>query len=284
MITIFTPTYNRKTLLKNLYNSLLQQNYKNFEWLIVDDGSTDKTNLYVEHIRKENKIRINYIYKENGGKPSAYNVGLENAKGDIFLCIDSDDILSNDSLEIISEDFNKKYNNSIIGFAYNRAYTNKKDEIIGTKFPEEIKEAYYYDIYGKYKVKGDKFMTFKTDIAKNYMFPIIGKEKFVPEALLFNRISKKYKFGLSNKIVAFSEYLSDGYSSNYYNLVKQNPKSNALYFKEAYDIKSSFYNVYGYILFCLYSKLKFKEIYKGHKAKLKVLILYLPVLILSKIK
>lgn len=284
MITVFTPTYNRKKELKNLYNSLLKQTYTDFEWLIVDDGSKDDTMTFINKIKKDKKIKINYIYKENGGKPSAYNVGLENAKGEIFLCVDSDDIISDDALMVINEDFNNKYHDGLIGFTYNRAYISNKTKVIGTKFPEGIDEAYYYDIYGKLKVKGDKLMTFNTLIAKKYLFPIIDNEKFVPEALIYNRISKKYKMGLSNKILGLSEYLPDGYSANYFSLVKRNPKGNALYFKEKYDIFPTLYNVYGYILFSIYAKKSFKQTLKEHKAKFKVILLYVPVKILSKIK
>ena len=112
MITVFTPTYNRKKELSNLYNSLLSQTYKDFEWLIVDDGSKDDTKSLINKFKTEKKIRINYIYKENGGKPSAYNVGLINAKGEIFLCVDSDDIISSDALKIIYDDYKKNYENS----------------------------------------------------------------------------------------------------------------------------------------------------------------------------
>ena len=103
MITVFTPSYNRKKELSILYSSLLNQEKDIFEWLIIDDGSSDDTKEYITKLKKEAKIKINYIYKENGGKQSAYNVGLSNAKGDIFLCIDSDDIYS----ELISRVWRK---------------------------------------------------------------------------------------------------------------------------------------------------------------------------------
>ena len=67
-ITIFTPTYNRGYIIENLYKSLLKQTLKNFEWLIIDDGSTDNTKEIVDWFIKENKIDIKYIYKENAGK------------------------------------------------------------------------------------------------------------------------------------------------------------------------------------------------------------------------
>lgn len=280
MITIFTPTYNRKKELENLYDSLLKQTNKDFEWLLVDDGSFDGTKEYIEKTQKKSKININYIYKENGGKQSAYNVGLQNAAGDIFFCLDSDEILNPKALEIIINDFENIPSN-VAGYSYNRAYISDKDNVIGTKFPDGVSKAYHYDIYGKYKVTGDKLMVFKTKIAKEYPFPEIMGEKFVPEELIYNRIAKNYMMCLSNEILSYTEYLPGGYSDNYFELVKRNPKGNALFFKEKYDIEPSLYNVYGYILFCVYSKYSIARILNDHPSKIKVLFLYIPTLLVS---
>ena len=172
MITVFTPSYNRSDTLKILYNSLLKQSKANFEWLIVDDGSSDNTKEYIDSLIAENKISINYIYKENGGKQSAYNLGLEKASGDIFLCIDSDDILADDALEIIKEDFSKLKGDDIAGIMYVQGYISDKDKIIGTMFPSDDLKDTYYNIYHKLYVSGDKLIVFKTDIAKKYVFSV----------------------------------------------------------------------------------------------------------------
>ena len=76
-ITVFTPTFNRAHLLHQCYESLLKQTYKNFEWLIVDDGSSDNTKETVEHFITENKIKIRYFFKRNGGKHTAVNFGVK---------------------------------------------------------------------------------------------------------------------------------------------------------------------------------------------------------------
>lgn len=285
MITVFTPSYNRKKELSILYSSLLNQEKDIFEWLIIDDGSSDDTKEYITKLKKEANIKINYIYKENGGKQSAYNVGLSNAKGDIFLCIDSDDILKDNILKEIKDDFTKiKDNPNIAGLVYLQGYINNKDKIIGTDFPEDNLETNYFDLYHKFKVTGDKLIILKTSVAKEYYFPLIKGEKFVPEALIFNRISKKYNFLCLNKVASYKEYLEGGYSSNYFNLVKRNPLSNRLYFKELYLMEKTIYNVYGYILFSIYGKVKFNEMLKEHPAKILIIILYLPVLFVSKIR
>lgn len=99
MITVFTPTYNRKDELINLYKSLLEQEFKDFEWVIVDDGSKDNTEETVKNFIKENKIKINYYKQENKGKSLAHNKGVELAQGEYFVGIDSDDIFAQDALK-----------------------------------------------------------------------------------------------------------------------------------------------------------------------------------------
>lgn len=283
MLSIITPTYNRANELKRVYKSLLQQSNYNFEWIIVDDGSSDDTKNVVQKFLTKKLLKIKYFYKKNGGKPSAYNLGVEKAKGQILICLDSDDLLVNEAVEIILQDYEKiKNDDNIAGLVYNCC--DLENKMIGTSLPNDTIDT-YFNIYEKYKVKGDKLQVIKTKVAREYPFPIINNEKFVPEALINNRISLKYKFLYCDSILKEVEYLDDGLSNNYFNLVKRNPLSNALYFKELYDMqRRSLYNVYGYVLFCIYGKVSFKDMLKEHKAKLKIILLYLPVLIISKLK
>ena len=279
MITVFTPAYNRSKELHDLYNSLCDQTNYDFEWLIVDDGSVDDTKKKFQNL-KNNKFKIRYIHKKNGGKQSAYNVGLDNALGDIFLCIDSDDILDKKAIATINKDF-KNLDNKCAGIAYTQAYISNPKKIIGTDFGNH-KKAYYYDIYTKLQVKGDKLIVLKTDVAKKYPFPMISGEKFVPEALVFNRIAVKYKLQLSNLVLAYKEYLDGGYSNNYFNLVKKNPLGNRLYYLEDYQFHHTWHNIYGYLLFSFYGKIKFKQIISEHQAKFKIFLLYIPTFLIYK--
>lgn len=281
MITVFTPSYNRKKELGKLYKSLLNQSKKDFEWLIVDDGSNDDTKEYVNNLIIENLINIRYIYKENGGKQAAYNLGLREALGEIFICIDSDDILADNVLADITKDFSN-LRNGVAGVMYNQGYISDKNKIIGTEFPSELVDT-YFNIYNKHGVKGDKLIALKTDVARKFYFPIIEGEKFIPEALIYNRISLEYKFVCKNKIMAYKEYLEGGYSNNYFDLVKKNPKGNALYYLELYNLNHSLYNVYGYLFFSFMAKAKFNIIMK-HPNKIKVLLLYIPVFIIYLVR
>lgn len=106
MITVFTPTYNRAHLLHRVRQSLLQQNFVDFEWLIVDDGSTDETEQLVQSWITQNPIiPIRYIKKTNGGKHTAINTGVQAAAGELFVILDSDDQLLPDALKLIEKCF-----------------------------------------------------------------------------------------------------------------------------------------------------------------------------------
>jgi glycosyltransferase involved in cell wall biosynthesis len=89
--TVFTPTYNREHTLDRVYNSLKVQTYHNFEWLIVDDGSTDNTHDLVKQWQAEADLPLRYIYQNNKGKHTAYNLAAREAGGKFIICLDSDD-------------------------------------------------------------------------------------------------------------------------------------------------------------------------------------------------
>lgn len=284
MITIFTPAYNRKKELSVLYNSLLLQDYNNFEWVIVDDGSVDDTENLILDLKNENKINIVYFKQKNRGKSKAVNQGIKLAKGDLFLCIDSDDYFLPNVLSMINREYeNIKNDDSIAGLGFLH-YKVNTEEVIGTKFPNENMVDTYFNIYNLYKVKGDKQLIFKTKIMKEFLFPEIEGEKFVPEALVFNRISQKYKMKFINKAIVYKDYLESGYSNNYFKLAKNNPKGQVLYYKELYELQPTLYNVAAYNMYSIFAKNGMIKTIKDHPSKVKSLIMYLPALYKAKTK
>ena len=119
MITVFTPAYNRANLLPRLFESLCKQTYKDFEWVIVDDGSVDETaSLFSSNVNDNdnenfnssifpsfNSFKVRYFYQENGGKHRAINRGVKEARGELFFIADSDDMLPPDALEIVAKQY-----------------------------------------------------------------------------------------------------------------------------------------------------------------------------------
>ena len=277
--TVFTPTFNRKELLEKLYKSLQKQTFKDFEWLIVDDGSTDGTKEKVEEFLSEKKLEIKYYFKENGGKQRAYNFATEKANGELFICLDSDDEYVENGLEIILK-YWKKYekNSDIAGMGYLSTYPNR--EIIGSSFPEKEMISTQFEIYNKYVVKGDKGVMFRTEIIKKYKFPVFEDEKFITEAVVYNRICEKYKMVYVNEKIEIKEYQEDGLTAKYNNLLLRNPKGQALYHNEINSQKLTFkrkiLNNAVYYKFCKVAGYKFRKIFKESKNKL-FLIFAIPV-------
>ena len=269
--TIFTPTFNRKELLEKLYKSLQKQTFKDFEWLIVDDGSADGTKEKAEEFLSEKKLDIKYYFKENGGKQRAYNFATDKANGELFICLDSDDEYVENGLETILK-YWKKYekNNNIAGMGYLSTYPNR--EVIGSSFPEKEMVSTQFDIYNKYGVKGDKGLMFRTEIIKKYKFPVFDDEKFITEAVVYNRICEKYKMAYVNEKIEIKEYQEDGLTAKYNNLLLRNPKGQALYHNEINSQKLSFkqkvLNNAVYYKFCRAAGYKFGKIFKENKNKL----------------
>lgn len=209
LITIFTPTYNRADLLPRLYESLCRQTYKDFEWVIVNDGSKDNTDNVVEGFIKDSILPINYIKQKNGGKHRAINKGLKAAKGELFFIADSDDYLTDDSLEVVATEYIKvKTNKSIAGIA---GLDAKVDEgIIGSGLSVDSIDCNAIDIRYKYGVTGDMKEVFRTEVLEEFPFPEIDGESFCPEALVWNRIAKKYMLRYINKPIYVAEYQEGG--------------------------------------------------------------------------
>jgi glycosyltransferase involved in cell wall biosynthesis len=211
MITVFTPTYNRENLIGRLYESLKTQTNKDFEWIVVDDGSTDKTEeLFQTLLSGENEFPIKYIKKGNGGKHTAINLGVQEAKGEMFIIVDSDDWLADNAVEIIINDYKTLPKEGFAGLGYNRSYTN--GEMIGRCHSKKFIDATSLE-RGKIGLQGDKAEVFFTDCLKKYPFPVFLGEKFVPEALVWGRMANDgLKIRWYNKSFYFCAYQATGLS------------------------------------------------------------------------
>lgn len=227
-ITVFTPTFNRGYIIGNLYKSLKKQTFKDFEWIIVDDGSTDNTeDLIKKYIAEKNCFDIIYKKVNNGGKHRAINEALNFASGELFFIVDSDDHLVEKSLERIvyweSTIENKKM---YAGVAGNKGYSGKK--MVGETFGGDYLDATSLE-RDKYNILGDKSEVFYTKLLKEYKFPEIEGEKFITERIVWDNIGyDQYKMRWFNEIIYICDYLEDGLSKSINNIFINNPKGYAL--------------------------------------------------------
>lgn len=231
IITVFTPTYNRAKLLNRLYQSLCQQTYEDFEWIIVNDGSKDNTDEVVQSFIAEKKINIHYIRQKNGGKHRAINNGVKEAKGELFFIADSDDWLPFNAIEIVMEQYNSiKNDNSFGGVCGLDAFDN--GEIIGSCIPKDFLDCTTIEAEYKYHIYGDKKEVFKTSVLKEFPFPEYKDERFSPENLVWNRIATKYKLRYFNKVIYTVEYQLDGISHNIIKERMNSPIASTSYYQE----------------------------------------------------
>lgn len=232
-ITIFTPTYNRKNTISRLYKSLINQTCYNFEWLVVDDGSTDGTKGYFEDISiKEKRFSITHIEVPNGGKHRAINIGLDLAKGKYFFIVDSDDYLTEDSIELIDKWINTitDSNRKFVGISGLKGYSPNK--MVGKTFKGEYLDCTDLD-RARFNIYGDKSEVYKTDVLRKYKFPEIEGEKFITEAIVWNRIANDgYLIRFFNKINYICEYRDDGLTNKSDELFCSNFRGYTLYIKE----------------------------------------------------
>ena len=209
IITVFTPTYNRAYTLHKCYESLKRQTNKNFIWLVKE---------WIE----ENKISIKYIYQDNKGLHGAHNTAYENITTELNICIDSDDYMPEDSIEKIIEFWNKNKREDIAGIMGLDIY--KDGKVIGDKFPDDLKESTYWDIYHKHKIKGDKKLVYRSDLTKKYPYPVFEGEKYVGLGYKYAKLDEEYKLLLMNEDLCVVEYMEDGSSKNMFRQYKMNPK------------------------------------------------------------
>ena len=214
MITVLTPTFNREGVLRSLWDSLQKQTVKDFEWLVVDDGSTDGTKNLITKLQEKSDFPIRYIYKSNGGKHTALNVGIQTIRSELTFIVDSDDCVTDDAVESILK-IHKKYRsqNNICGYAFLRAFPDGK--VNGKKFDVDEKIGSYIDV----RVNGDdtgadKAEVFKTHCLKEFPFPEYPNEKFLGEDLVWVRMARKYEMVHINKAIYVGNYLEDGLTNN----------------------------------------------------------------------
>ncbi|QQU05581.1 glycosyltransferase family 2 protein [Moraxella osloensis] len=265
-------------MIDKLYDSLCLQTCKDFEWIVVDDGSVDNTEELIQNFIQENKIHIVYYKQKNQGKHIAINKGVELAKGELFFIVDSDDILPKDSLEIVIEKYQSiKDDETIAGLAGRRGYIS--GGYIGTnKIYEDIIMT-SIDFRFKKKIAGDMAEVYKTKVIRQYPFPQFEGERFCPEALVWKRIDQQYKMLWFSDIIYKGEYIPDGLTANIFKVRKNSPKASCLYYAEEAQYDTPAYqkikSVANYWRFSIYDDISFWE--KLQKVPLSKSIIALPV-------
>lgn len=205
-LTVFTPTYNRARTLGRLYRSLCAQTCHDFDWLVIDDGSTDGTADLIRSFMAEDRIPIRYLHQENGGLYTGYNAAYTTIGTELSVCIDSDDALPSNAVEIILRAWSKRGSGPYAGLIGLDSYMDS-GEPIGGRFPEDMKECYLLDLYTKRIHRGDTKQVMRTDLMKRVApmegFP--GEKNFNPIYMLL-QVCDEYPLLAVNETLCLVEY------------------------------------------------------------------------------
>lgn len=238
-LTVFTPTYNRAYTLHLCYESLKRQTSRDFVWLIIDDGSTDETELLVRGWISEGRVPIRYHYQENQGMHGAHNTAYELINTELNVCIDSDDYMADDAVENIVTFWKQFGGPRYAGIVGLDAAPN--GNIIGTRMPDNIRASTLSDLYGKLKVRGDKKLVYRSDLTRNSPpYPIFPGEKYCPLSYKYIFIDQEFPLLIMNEILCYVEYLDDGSSMNIIKQYKKNPRGFLFFRKVAMKYAPTF--------------------------------------------
>ncbi len=241
LISVITPTYNRAYILNKCYESLVKQTSQAFEWVVVDDGSTDNTEELILSFIEENKIKIKYIKQENGGKHVAHNTAVLNSQGELVVCLDSDDVLTEDAIERAIAFWQENVNPHNTGILAKRGDMVERKPICSA-LPKGVKECTMFDLTNKYGFQGDTILYFRREILEHNLFKSFEGEKFIPETNMYIEIDKFGTMLLLDEVLYLCEYLPDGLTAKYHSLLEKNPNGTAdTYYKQmcmAKDIKT----------------------------------------------
>lgn len=256
--TVFTPCYNMAHTIYRVIESLRRQTFRDFEWIVVDDGSTDNVYAQIEPVISGQEFPIKFFrHERNLGKPSAINLGVEKAEGEFFAIVDADDRMTDDALEV----YHNVYNGLAEDVKNNIAVitANGKDQhgnFVGTPFPipagGDVIISDIFEMRYRYKVKGEKCNCRKTEVMKEFPFNT-SVDKFVTENTVWFAIAAKYRAVFINRVLRIY-YINENPNSLSMTGVKKHPLGFVFYLEEIINkyTKKMYLSFFGRII--VYSK------------------------------
>ncbi len=200
IFTIFTPTYNRAHTLVRVWDSLRAQTFRDFEWLIIDDTSTDDTARLVEEWRKQADFPVRFYTQQKKGMHIGFNMAVQLAQGELFLPLDSDDGCLPDALERLLwnwEQIPPDRRGGFLGLA--GLCLDQHGNLVGDKFPSPVMDATSNEMKYRWKVRGEKWGFIRTAVLKEFPFPEIPGVRAIPQGVIWSRMAAKYRLRYVNE-------------------------------------------------------------------------------------
>lgn len=221
-ITILTPLYNRPEFIDRLYYSLCSQTRKDFQWLIIDDGSEKRSDDKFNDFKAYAEFDVEYHYKENGGKHTALNYSHSHIKADWVLILDSDDILTSDAVETVCNYIEKYSDNEEIGILSFQRGSDTEHPFVKFDTEETISDHITYRINADRP--GDCCEVVKATVLREFAFPVYAGEKYMNESHLWIGSADKYKTVYIPKVIYICEYIDEGLTKSGRAFWRKNPK------------------------------------------------------------
>lgn len=232
--TVFTPTFDRAGKLPRVYDSLRAQTFRDFEWVVVDDGSKDGTRELVARWAASAGFPIRYFWQPNAGKAAATNRGVAEARGELFLIADSDDAFVPRALERFWRHWQSIPTGERDRFSGVTALCcDERGALLGDPFPRSPLDATWWDIHYRHALRGEKWGFHRTSVFREFPFPVQPGTRHVPEEVVWRAISRRYATRHVNEILRV--YRQDGADQ----LTRMSPRSwarfRSLYAQRLYE-------------------------------------------------
>ncbi|WP_158098525.1 glycosyltransferase family A protein [Gemmiger sp. An120] len=233
-VTVLTPAYNRVHLLPRLYDSLVRQTFRDFVWLVVDDGSTDGTEAYMRDIQGGAPFAIRYIKKPNGGRHTAVNLGVSRIDTELTFIVDSDDTLTPDAVEqIVAARDRYCGQEGLSGFCFLKGCED--GTVLDGLFPQpESIGNYIRDRLNK-GMWGDKAEVYYTRVLREFPFPEFPGERFISEDVAWIPMAARYDVVQINRVIYLCDYLEDGLTKNGRAMKMSSPRGGAVRARQLMD-------------------------------------------------
>jgi len=267
--TIFIPAFNRAYTLDRALQSVAEQTFRDFEVLIVDDGSTDDTAQLIERWQEKAEFPIRYHWQENQGKHVAHNTAVTLSRGYFFVLLDSDDMLHPRALERLKyhweniPDGKKKHFAGVEGLCVYSDSSIKVD-----RFPEDVMDSDYLQKTKKYNIRSEKRNAIRTDVLRRFPYPCFEGERHVRDDLIWKRMARQFKFRYVNEIIQIMEHQADGLTANIFAMRMLNPRGFRYYFLEEINDYASLTGAYlrfkynsKFVRYSLHCKVGFRQQY-----------------------
>ena len=237
LFTVFTPTYNRAHTLVRVYQCLVAQTLRDFEWLVVDDGSSDGTPALLAGWQAEGRVPIRYVCQPNGGKHVAFNTGVRLARGALFLTLDSDDSCDANALQRLHGHWLS------IATAERSAFSGvtclcktPSGQIVGSGLPRPLVDGLPFQVFSQLRLHGEMWGFQRTDLLRRFPYPEFAGERFVPEGLVWNRIGAHHKIRFVNEALRHYHHSADGLSMSTVRLRLASPRAAVTFYGELMNL------------------------------------------------